>query len=94
MLGFGKTGASRCDVLRLRDTYATPGGTTVAILGLTLAAAVVVRTAVTHLRAVRRQALRHARTARLVGRPEPAWERRWWTMRGRPPTASRARTRR
>jgi Zn-dependent protease with chaperone function len=62
-------------VLRVRDTYAAPGGTTVAVIGLTLAAAVLVRTAVTaatHLRAVRRQALRHARTARLVGRPEPA----------------------
>lgn len=61
-------------VLRLRDTYATPGGTTVAVLGLSLAGAVVVRTAVTgitHMRAVRRQALLHARTARLIGRPEP-----------------------
>jgi hypothetical protein len=62
-------------VLRLRDAYATPGGATVAGLGLTLAAAVVARTAltaVTHLRAVRRHALRHAQTARLVGRREPA----------------------
>lgn len=62
-------------VLRLRDAYATPGGATAAGLGLTLAAAVAARavvTAVTHLRAVRRHALRHAQTARLVGRPEPA----------------------
>jgi Zn-dependent protease with chaperone function len=62
-------------VLRLRDAYATPGGATVAGLGLTLAGAVVARTAltaVTHLRAVRRHALRHAQTARLVGRREPA----------------------
>jgi Peptidase family M48 len=61
-------------VLRLRDAYATPGGATVAGLGLTLAAAVVARTAitaVTHLRAVRRHALQHAQTARLVGRREP-----------------------
>jgi len=62
-------------VLRLRDVYATPGGATVAGLGLTLAGAVVARTAVasiTHLRAVRRHALQHAETARLIGRREPA----------------------
>src|SRR5450755_4541638 len=42
-------------VLRLRATYATPGGATVAGLGLTLAGAVLARTtvtAMTHLRAV------------------------------------------
>jgi Zn-dependent protease with chaperone function len=62
-------------VVRLRDTYATPGGATAAALGLTLAGAVAARTAVTavtHLRAVRRQALWHAQTARLAGRPAPA----------------------
>jgi Zn-dependent protease with chaperone function len=62
-------------VLRLREAYATPGGATVAGLGLTLAAAIAARaavTAVTHLRVVRRQALLHAQTARLVGHPEPA----------------------
>jgi beta-lactamase regulating signal transducer with metallopeptidase domain len=62
-------------VLRLRDAYATPGGAAVAGLGLTLAGAVLARTAmtaVTHLRAVRRQALWHAQTARLAGRPDPA----------------------
>jgi Zn-dependent protease with chaperone function len=61
-------------VLRLRDAYATPGGATVAGLGLTLAGAVLARialTATTHLRAVRRQAVQHAQTARLVGRPDP-----------------------
>jgi bla regulator protein blaR1 len=61
-------------VLRLRATYATPGGATVAGLGLTLAGAVIARTAVsaaTHVRAARRQAVRHAQTARLVGRPDP-----------------------
>jgi Zn-dependent protease with chaperone function len=61
-------------VLRLRDAYATPGGATAAGLGLTLAGAVMARavvTAVTHLRAVRQHALRHAQTARLVGHPEP-----------------------
>jgi bla regulator protein blaR1 len=62
-------------VLRLRATYATPGGATVAGLGLTLAGAVLARTAVTattHLRATGRQALRHAETARLVGNSDPA----------------------
>jgi Zn-dependent protease with chaperone function len=62
-------------VLRLRDAYATPGGATAAGLGLTLAGAVAARavvTAVTHLRAVRRHALLHAQTARLVGQPDPA----------------------
>ncbi len=62
-------------VRRLRALYATPGGATVAELGLILAGAVVARTAltaVTHLRAVRRQALRHAQTARLAGHLEPA----------------------
>ena len=61
-------------VLRLRDAYATPGGATVAGLGLTLTGAVVARTAVaatTHLRAARRHALQHAEAARLVGRCEP-----------------------
>jgi hypothetical protein len=61
-------------VLRLRATYATPGGAAVAGAGLILAGAVAVRTALTaasHLRVTRRQAQRHARTARLVGRPEP-----------------------
>jgi hypothetical protein len=62
-------------VLRLRDAYATPGGATAAGLGLTLAAAVLARTALTaatHLRAVRRHAVRHAQTARLVGHRDPA----------------------
>jgi len=62
-------------VLRLRETYGTPGGATVAGLGLTLAGAVAARTvltAMTHLRAAGRQALKHAQTARLIGRPEPA----------------------
>jgi Zn-dependent protease with chaperone function len=62
-------------VLRLRETYGTPGGATVAGLGLTLAGAVAARTvltAMTHLRAAGQQALLHAETARLVGRPEPS----------------------
>jgi Zn-dependent protease with chaperone function len=62
-------------VLRLRATYATPGGAAVAGLGLTLAGAVLARTVLTataHLRATGRDALRHAQTARLVGHAEPA----------------------
>jgi hypothetical protein len=55
-------------VLRLPATYATPGGMAAAGAGLILTGAVAVRTGVTaalHLRLTRRQALRHARTARL-----------------------------
>jgi bla regulator protein blaR1 len=74
-LGGGLSHLIGACVLRLRATYATPGGATVAGLGLTLAGAVIARTtvtAVTHLRAVRRQALRHAQAARLAGHPDPA----------------------
>jgi Zn-dependent protease with chaperone function len=74
-LGGGLSHLIGACVLRLRATYATPGGATVAGLGLILAGAVVARTtltAATHLRAARRQALRHAQTARLAGRPDPA----------------------
>jgi Zn-dependent protease with chaperone function len=74
-LGGGLSDLIGACVLRLRETYGTPGGATVAGLGLTLAGAVAARTvltAVTHLRAARQQALLHAETARLVGRPEPS----------------------
>jgi len=74
-LGGGLSQLIGACVHRLRATYGTPGGATVAGLGLTLAGAVVARTAFTatnHLRAAGRQALRHAQTARLVGHPEPA----------------------
>jgi Zn-dependent protease with chaperone function len=74
-LGGGLSHLIGACVLRLRATYATPGGATVAGLGLTLAGAVAARTAVTaitHLRAVGRQASQHAQTARLVGHREPA----------------------
>ena len=73
-LGGGLSHLIGACVLRLRATYGTPGGATVAGLGLTLAGAVVARTvltAMTHVRAAGRQALRHAQTARLVGKPEP-----------------------
>jgi Zn-dependent protease with chaperone function len=62
-------------VLRLRETYGTPGGATVAVLGLALAAGIATRTLLTaaaHLRTTGHQALAHAQTARLIGRPEPA----------------------
>jgi hypothetical protein len=74
-LGGGLSQLIGACVHRLRATYGTPGGATVAGLGLTMAGAVAARTALTattHLRAARRQALRHAQTARLVGRSEPA----------------------
>ncbi len=74
-LGGGLSHLIGACVLRLRATYDTPGGATVAGLGLILAGAVATRTALTaltHLRAAGRQALRHAQTARLVGHPEPA----------------------
>ena len=96
-LGGGLSHLIGACVLRLRDAYATPGGATVAGLGLTLAGAVLARTAVTaatHLRAVRRQAVQHAQTARLVGRRTRPWAPRWSTTPSQPPTASPGRTRR
>jgi Zn-dependent protease with chaperone function len=74
-LGGGLSHLIGACVLRLRATYATPGGAAVAGLGLTLAGGLAARTTVTaatHLRAIGRQAQRHAQTARLVGVPEPA----------------------
>ena len=74
-LGGGLSQLIGACVHRLRATYGTPGGAAVAGLRLTMAGAVAARTvftATTHLRAAGRQALRHAQTARLVGRPEPA----------------------
>ena len=74
-LGSGLSQLIGACVIRLRDTYATPGGALVAGFGLALAAAVATRTAVaaaTHLRAVRRHALRHTQVVRLLGRPDPA----------------------
>ncbi|HEX4432918.1 MAG TPA: M56 family metallopeptidase [Frankiaceae bacterium] len=61
-------------VIRLREEYGTPGGATVAALGIIIAGAVIARTtlaAVLHARAAGRQALLHAETARLVGRQRP-----------------------
>jgi Zn-dependent protease with chaperone function len=72
-LGGGLSHLIGACVLRIRALYATPGGATVAGLGLVLAGAVLARTAVTaaaHLRVAGREARRHAETARLVGHPE------------------------
>jgi Zn-dependent protease with chaperone function len=74
-LGGGLSQLIGACVLRLRALYATPGGATVAELGLILAGAVLARTVLTaasQLRAAGRQALRHAHTARLAGHLEPA----------------------
>jgi Zn-dependent protease with chaperone function len=74
-LGGGLSHLIGACVLRLRMTYATPGGATVAGLGLILAGSVGARSALAafgHVRAVGRQALRHAQAARLVGRPDLA----------------------
>jgi Zn-dependent protease with chaperone function len=74
-LGGGLSHLIGACVLRLRETYGTPGGATVAALGLTLAGAVMARTALTaavHLRAAWLHARLHAQTARLVGRSEPS----------------------
>ena len=74
-LGGGLSHLIGACVHRLQATYGTPGGATVAGLGLTLAGAVLARTALTattYLRVTGRQALQHAQTAQLVGRPVPA----------------------
>ena len=89
-LGGGLSQLIGACVHRLRATYGTPGGATVAGLGLTIAGAVAARTvftATTHLRATGRQALRHAQTARLVGRPSRPWGPCWWSIPSRLPTA-------
>ena len=73
-LGGGLSQLIGACVHRLRTLYATPGGATVAELGLILAGAVVARTLLTaagHLRAAGREALRHAQTARLAGHLQP-----------------------
>lgn len=74
-LGGGLSDLIGACVRRLRGTYATPGGTAAAMLGLGLAGVILVRAVLTgaaRLRAARRETLRHAQTARLVGRQMPA----------------------
>ena len=95
-LGSGLSQLIGACVIRLRDTYATPGGDLVAGLGLALAGLVAAGTAIaaaTHLRAVRRHALRHTQAVRLAGRPSRRWAPCWSSTRSPPPTAWRARTR-
>lgn len=73
-LGGGLSQLIGACVLRLRAAYATPGGATVAGLGLSLAGALLARTAITaaaHLHAVRQHAIDHAQAARMVGRRDP-----------------------
>ena len=74
-LGGGLSRIIGACVIRLRAAYETPGGATVAAVGVIVAAAIVARVtlaAVLQARASGRQALAHAQTARLVGRPQPA----------------------
>jgi hypothetical protein len=74
-LGGGLSSLVGACVRRLRYTYSTPGGTSVALLGLGLAGFVlagVVLTGFRRLHAARREALFHAETARVVGRFVPA----------------------
>src|ERR1700745_3941583 len=66
-LGGGLSHLIGACVRRLRATYGTPGGATVAGLGLALAGAVAARTALTalsHSPAAGREARRHAHAAR------------------------------
>jgi Zn-dependent protease with chaperone function len=75
VLGGGLSDLIGACLRRLRGSYATPGGTAAALLGLGLAGVILVRAVLVgeaRLRAVRREALRHAQTARLVGRPATA----------------------
>ena len=74
-LGGGLSHLIGACVLRLRALYATPGGATVAGLGLTLTGSVAARavvSAATLMRASGRQASRHADMARMLGTPSPA----------------------
>ena len=84
-------------VLRLRDAYATPGGATAAGLGLTLAAAVLARTALTRLPTCAASASTRCGTRKppvSSGPQSRLWGPCWSTMSSQPPTASRGRTRR
>ena len=92
-LGSGLSQLIGACVIRLRDTYATPGGALVACLGLALAGAVAARTAVaaaTHLRAVRlaRAAATRGPSGWSGGRSR-TWAPCWSSIRSRSPTAWR-----
>ena len=96
-LGGGLSQLIGACVIRLRDTYATPGRRPVACLGLALAAAVAARTAVGHGHPPARgpAAGAAARAGRPAGRAAGAWPWApcWSSTRSPPPTAWRARTR-
>ena len=96
-LGGGLSHLIGACVHRLRATYGTPGGATVAGLGLTLAGAVAARTALTamtHFRAARRQALGTRRLRGWSGSPARPWGPCWssvdqpaaYCVAGRQPT--------
>jgi Zn-dependent protease with chaperone function len=73
-LAGGLSDAIGACVRRLRELYATPGGATLAALGLALAGFLVARVLIAagrQLRADLRQSSWHAQTARLVGQPAP-----------------------
>jgi Zn-dependent protease with chaperone function len=74
-LGGGLSDLIGACVRRLRSTYATPGGLAAGLVGIGLAASILIHSALTgvvRLGAARRDALRHAQVARLVGRQVPA----------------------
>ena len=94
-LGGGLSHLVGACVLRLRATYGTPGGATVAGLGLTLAGAVAARTAFTATTYLRVTGRRRCCTRRPRGwsaSPPRPWGRCWWSMPSRPLTASPAGT--
>ena len=89
-LGGGLSDLIGACVHRLQATYGTPGGATVAGLGLTLAGAVAVRTVLTataHLRA-RRCGMRRPRG--WSGTLSRLWAPSWWSIPSPLPTASPA----
>jgi hypothetical protein len=89
-LGGGLSHLIGACVHRLRATYGTPGGATVAGLGLTLAGAVVARTALTAVPISAPPGGRRCGTRRprgWSGSPSRPWGPCWWSMPSRPPTA-------
>jgi len=73
-LGGGLSNAIGACVRRLRAEYATPGGSTFAVVGIAVAAALVLRAAgasIVQVSTMRRHARRQVALARLVGRPDP-----------------------
>jgi Zn-dependent protease with chaperone function len=74
-LGGGLSDLIGARVRRLRDTHSAPGGTVMAVLGISLTVlAYTAGAGVARLRAGRRQTLYHARAIRLVGYPVPTLE--------------------